>query len=416
MPYKHLPKQFEGIVETTEYRDPKIDIGEEVDEFIEGVTSRPQEEQEHMVKEYIEDAVPLALNTWKTGYRQNDEIIKNMENHHTANEKKIDTHASNIEELTREKESIKSEKYSDEKELKKLKKRTNNKEPYKKFTIVFFLIGAFALALLTLSEFSHAMSALNEALSGEKATTSTVVVFAFGAAGLLMGGKLVAVLYEYINYNRIFFISIISAALVMIGVSAYVTATGKAFADHKMQVSQDINKTTTKLATLMEDDDYDERDDDGELTESSKLIAKKIKTNQQALDSNMKKEVELKNQAIGLNQNMILLILLTELFIGGVIWMYITDYSRRTNKNKTDHEIAVIEGHMENMDAEINKKESEIEDEEEKIEHLRLENHDLHRVVSLIKTEEEIDSIENRIIGKETKKALSKLWKANKDT
>lgn len=117
MPYKHLPKKFEGIVESTNYEKPSVDIGDEIKEFVDGVVRNPSDEHEYLVKQSVENSVSLALHDWKIRYRQNDEIIENIEDHHTSNKEKIKDLESAKENEEKKLKKLKSEKHENEKHI-----------------------------------------------------------------------------------------------------------------------------------------------------------------------------------------------------------------------------------------------------------------------------------------------------------
>jgi cytoskeletal protein RodZ len=410
MPYKHLPKQFQGIVEATEYKEPDVDISEDMRTFVDGaVVQMPKEQQLHAIKEFVRNRVVLELGRWKNNYIQNDEIIENMTNHHNQNEQDISRLSNEIQELKKSEESIHAEKYANQQKLKKLQKYSTNSDPNKKFTIGFFMVAALALAILTLVEFATSMSVVNEVLSGEKTTSNMVMIFALGAAAILVGGKLISVLYEYIGYNRLFFIGVTVVALLAVVATTYTTSDNKAFADGNKQLQADVARINNALNDAVFIETLEDSDEDGVPTVAAKEAKAKQQKLLQQLSSYEEKLNTMKSRAIQLNKNTIWLVFLTELFIGGVIWMYVADYSRRTNRAKTDHELKILAEHLEQNEKELEKIREEIQGKEEEIELLRLENHDLHRVISLIYPEEKIEKIIEAIIENETNMALAHL-------
>ncbi len=401
MPYTHLPKKFQGIVEVTNYEEPSIDITEDIKSFISGVVKNPKEEQEFLVKDYIKSKVELELHSWRSKYRQNDEIIENMESHHKNNEEEIKKLNEEKEDLERKLKSIKSERFQNEKTLEDIDRNIPKSDLNKKFTLIFLITVAIGLAILTAYKFSVAMSSIASAVDGQTITFFKSVLYGLGALAILATGKIINVIYEKLHLNKKFFLTIASLAIVFSVISAYYLADDKAFLNTKTYLTKDLKQVTKDIREDCEVEDGETLSTDDkkmcdDLNRKKDLILKKLEP--------------MKDDAIGLDKTMLILILITEMLVGGVAWMYATDYSLYMNKDKRAHTAESIKKHIEdskNLESDINKK---IELIDEKIENLRLENHDLHRVLTTIKTEDEIDKVIDLIVKDETNNALSLLW------
>lgn len=119
---------------------------------------------------------------------------------------------------------------------------------------------------------------------------------------------------------------------------------------------------------------------------------------------------KMRKDAISLDKIMLVLVLFTEMFVGGVTWMYATDYSRYLTFDKRSHSIEAVKQHISSSATNENLVLAKIKEIEEKIEDLRQENHELHNVAGSIKTEKEIDDIISLIVDNETNMALAYLW------
>lgn len=425
MPYKHLPKKFQGIVEETNYIKPEINIDEDVREYIDGVVTNPSDEQEHLVKKFTESKVMLALHDWRSRYRQNDEIIENMEAHHTSNEQNILDLENEKKDFQRKLKKIKSEKHENEKHIEDVERSTPSSDINKKGTLVFLILVAVGLAILTAYKFATAMGAIASETGGHtlgNIGTVQYILYGLGALAILATGKIINVIYEKIHYSKAFFLTVATIAVLLGGISAYYLADDKAFLNTKAYIATDIEaldtsiaKVTKKLDKVQDDLAYSQRK--GKSTTALEQKLKKLQGNLKQLNEKYKVSQDnmksMKTDAIGLDKIMLILILFTEMFVGGVAWMYATDYTRYVNEDKRNHTLNSVKKHIDQFDDREKNILEKIEDIDNEIENIRLENHDLHRVVADIKTEKEIDDIIKLIIDDETNMALSYLWKKN---
>ena len=401
--YKHLPKKFEGIVEDTKYIEPQIDIDEEVKEYIDGVVNNASDEQEYMVKQFIDSKVRLSLHQWQSKYRQNDEIIENMEEHISLNNKKIAELEDDKKDLQRKIKKIKSEIVENEKILEEIERVSPKPDTNKKGTLYFLIFVSIGLAILTAYKFSIAMGQISNAVEGHSLSWWQYIVYGLGALAILATGKIINTIYEKIHYNKKFFLTVASLAIIFSAFSVYYVASDKAFLNTKAQIQMDYNNVKEKIRDI-------EPEPGEEISDEDKALLDKLKIKEAALQ---KKLEGLKDSAVALDKVMLMLVLFTEMLIGGITWMYATDYSRLLNKDKRVHSIETIKQHIEKFikeEADVNNKIAKIDEE---IEQLRLENHDLHRVLANIKTEKEIEDIIELIIKDEANMALSYLWKKN---
>ena len=423
MPYTHLPKKFQGIAESTDYQEPKIDIDEDVRDYVDGVVNNPSDEHEYLVKKFTESKVVLALHDWKSKYRQNDEIIENMEDHHESNNRKIEELEKEKGNLQKKLQKVQSEKYENEKHIEDVERVTPQSDWNKKGTLFFLILVAVGLAILTAYKFATAMGAISSATEGHTTiTTAQYILYGLGALSILATGKILNVIYEKLHYSKIFFLSVATLAIILSGFSAYYLANDKAFLNTKTYTSTDITQLEVKLLKLTkkldtQNDDLRYNMNKGKSTDELQKVIKNLEEQKSKLDKELislkNKSKDMKVEAIGLDKMMLILILFTEMLIGGTAWMYATDYTRYLNEDKRSHSIEAVRKHIESSDAKQQELISKIEGLEEEIEEIRLENHDLHRVVSNIKTEKEIDEVVQLIIEDETNMALSYLWKKN---
>ena len=416
MDYEHLPKEFEGIVEKTKYQAPEIDIKEEVESYVEGVIKKPEEEREYLIKNFIENKVKLVLSQWKSEYRQNDEIIENIEDHLKSNNEDTQKANKKINNLRNREKSVKSELHQNQKFIEDVEKNPPKSNLNKKVTLYFLIIVAVGLATLTAYKFSLAMGDIHSAMHNkEKLSLAQYIIYGFGAFAILATGKIINVIYEKINHSKKYFIAIATLAILLSGFSAYYLASDQAFLNQKTQLTTDLIKINNEISDLRNGQESYEEDsgetqasnnsnDKGELTE---LLSRK-----KELEKNLK---SMKKDVIGLDETMLILILFTEMLIGGTAWMYATDYSRYVKEEERMHAIKTTKEHIENNKNELVNINEEIKKTEDDIENLRLETHDLNRVLADIKTEKEIEKTIDLIIDNETNNALAYLWKASKD-
>jgi len=425
MPYTHLPKKFEGIAEATDYQKPEIDIDDDVRAYIDGVVNNPSDEHEYLVKKFTESKVILALNDWQSKYRQNDEIITNMEDHHASNDKKIEDLEKEKDELQKKLQKVKSEKHENEKHLEDINHATPTSDLNKKGTLVFLILVAIGLAVLTAYKFATAMGAISASIEGHTIiTTSQYILYGLGALAILATGKIINVIYEKLHYNKGFFLSIAILSIVFAGASAYYLADDKAFLNTKTYINSDVPKLQKIFDKSKKK--FDEEVDELSYAQSkgkpiqdiekrvNELKVKKDKAEKE-LNSIKNRQKSMQSDAISLDKVMLILILFTEMLVGGVAWMYATDYTRYIKEDKRTHSLDTITKHIANYEEKIVSILSQVTTLEEKIEEIRLENHDLHRVVSNIKTEKEIEDVVKLIIDDETNMALSYLWKKNSE-
>ena len=402
-PYKHLPKKFEGIVEDTKYVEPQIDIKEEVAEYVDGVVNNASDEQDYLVKQFVESKVKLSLNEWQSKYRQNDEIIENIEEHIELNNKKIEKLEDEKKDYQKKIKNIKSEVVENEKVLEEIERTSPKPDINKKGTLIFLIIVSLGLAILTAYKFSLAMGEISNAVEGHELNWWQYIIYGFGAFAVLATGKILNTIYEKIHYNKKFFIATASLAIIFAAFSAYYIASDKAFLNNKAQIQVEINNLKEKIADVEPEPGEDISDED-------KATLNKLKPELAQMEKKLKNS---KGEAVALDKVMLILVLFTEMLIGGTTWMYATDYSRFLNEDKRVHSIDTIKQHIDKFikeEGEINTKIAKLDEE---IEHFRLENHDLHRVLANIKTEEEIEDVIALIIKDETNMALAHLWKKN---
>ncbi len=416
MDYEHLPKEFEGIVEKTKYRSPEVDIEEDVKNYVEGVAKKPHEEQEYLIKNFIANKVKLVLSQWKSEYRQNDEIIENIEDHLKSNSEDTQKINNKINNLRNKEHSVKSELHQNQKFIEDVEKNPPKSNLNKKVTLYFLIIVAIGLATLTAYKFSLAMGDIHSAMHNkEKLNLLQYIIYGFGAFAILASGKIINVIYEKINHNKKYFIIIASLAVLLSGFSAYYLASDQAFLNKKTQIATELTKIENEISDLRNGQESYEEDSENTQTsnntnnssELAQLESKKAKINKK-LDS-------MKEDVIGLDKTMLILILFTEMLIGGTAWMYATDYSRYAKEEERTHAIKTAKEHIENNKKELIKITEEIKALEDDIENLRLETHDLNRVLADIKTEKEIEKTIDLIVENETSKALSYLWKITED-
>jgi len=404
MDYEHLPKEFEGIIEKTKYQAPNIDIEEDVKNYVEGVVKKPEEEREYLVKNFVDNTVRLALSEWKSKYRQNDEIIENIENHLKKNDKDTQHLNSQVDNLRKAEKSVKSEIFKDEKFLEDVERNSPKSSLNKRVTLYFLIIVAIGLAILTMYKFSLAMGHIKEEMSGEDLSAYQYILYGLGAFAILATAKIINVIYEKIYHSKIYFISIAASAVILSGFSVYSLASDQAFLNKKAQLVESKKNIDRKINRLTRGRHHTQSQNSNKL----KHLTEKQKRLEQQLD-NMKDEV------IGLDKTMLILILFTEMLIGGTAWMYATDYSRYVKEEERTHAINTAKLHIEKNKKVLEDLSQQIKDKENEIEQIRLENHDLNRVLANIKTEQEIEDAIKKIVKNESDKALAYLWKISED-
>lgn len=263
---------------------------------------------------------------------------------------------------------------------------------------------AIGLAILTAYKFATAMGAISAETEGHDITIVQYVLYGLGALAILATGKILNIVYEKLHYNRNFFLLVASTAVILAGVSAVYLANDKAFLNTKAYIAKDLKQVESKISDI-------EPEPGESLSTEDEQIFKKLKQEEKELNIRLG---TMKEDAIGLDMIMLILILFTEIFIGGIAWMYATDYTRYMYEDKRSHSIDSVTKSIEESDKKQEVILNNIAKIEEEIDHIRLENHDLHRVVANIKTEKEIDDVVDLIITNETNKALAYLWQ--KDT
>ncbi len=416
MDYEHLPKEFEGIVEKTKYRSPEIDIEEDVKSYVDGVVKKPNEEQEYLIKNFIENKVKLVLSQWKSEYRQNDEIIENIEDHLKSNSEDTKKINNKINNLRNKEHSIKSELHQNQKFIEDVEKNPPKSNLNKKVTLYFLIIVAIGLATLTAYKFALAMGDIHSAMHNkEKLNLLQYIIYGFGAFAILASGKIINVIYEKINHNKKYFITIASLAILLSGFSAYYLASDQAFLNKKTQIATELTKIENEISDLKNGQESYEEDSENTQTTNNSSNNNEL-TQLESKKAEIKKKLDsMKEDVIGLDKTMLILILFTEMLIGGTAWMYATDYSRYAKEEERTHAIKTAKEHIENNKKELIKITEEIKALEDDVENLRLETHDLNRVLADIKTEKEIEKTIDLIIENETSKALSYLWKTIED-
>jgi len=409
MSYDNLPENFQSLIEKASYEAPNIDIENDVREYVDGVVNNPSEEQEHLVKQFIKNKVTLSLHDWKSKYRQNDEIIENMEKHVLNNDKKIENLEKEKKDLQLKIKKINSSKHENEQYIQEYEKVAPTGDINKKFTLIFLITVAVGLAILTAYKFATAMSAIDIATSGESDISITkYILYGLGALAILATGKIINVIYEKIGYNKKFFLTVASLAIILSFVSAYYLASDKAFLKTKTEVTKDINTLKTDIKALEEDLEIEPGETLDDTDIKNQKILEELKVKKKQLEE---KEKGMKTEAIELDQAMLILILFTEMLIGGTAWMYATDYTRYLDSDKRSHSLQAIRNHIDSSEDNAQQLLVKIEDLEDQIKKIRLESHDLHIIIADIKTEQEIDEIIDLIVEDETNKALSYLWK-----
>jgi len=402
-----------------EYEKPSYDIAADLDGFLEGVKNAAEEEREVKVTAYIKNKMQLILLDWKTRYRQNDEIIANIENKSSFDEQAFKEKVAEEKSLRKKIKGLDASLYKANSEIMDFERMNpEDKGGNKKITLIFFFIIAAALGIVSAYKFAMALSQIEmqlmvqttvDAVTDNSPGLFKIIIFTLASFSILAGGKIISTIYEKLNYNKMFYLTFAGLAIITIVFSAYFLAQDKAFMNEKAIVDnyslqaklqlKDINKQLARPGKRKVMGDAREKLE----TEKNELNAK--------IETLTEKSREATNEAIGLDKISVILIVLTEIFVGAVAWMYAIDYERLKNSNTREHSISILKKHMSDYNAEKVQVNENLEQVAEKMLELKQELHRLNLVLSKIKTENEIDELTTLIINDEVNNALGKLWR-----
>jgi len=412
MKNKVFLKFTDEMLKMAEYEKPEIDeLKNEIFSYVNELKNSdiPDKNKQVHLKEFTDNKLSIFFNEYKSRYRQNDEIIENIENkikYDTSSlkdlEEKIKSKKNEIEYLQQEKEVIENEKNN------LLSYKGEKPTLYEKFTLIFFLLIAIGLAILSAYEFSITLNKI-EALSENKDIANThisvfkFILFMFGSFSILIASKAISLIYEKFNYSRKFFIIIVSLSILLAFSSALLLSFDKAFLSERGNL---INKITTIQKQI------------DKINEQAALTGQNLNDFPQV--KNLKKELKELNiklekynkKAIMLYMLVTILILISEIFAGATAWSYISEYDKKYSKynrsqKKLENKLKDIENDEKEAKKILEKLEKEYID-------LKTEIHRLNLVLSKIKTEEEIENIIQNYKNSIYQEALTKLLKKEK--
>lgn len=250
MNYKNLPKRLQETIKEADYQEPQINIEKEVHVYVDGVIKNPDDEQEHLVKKFVESKVNLTLHSWKSRYRQNDEIIENIEARIKSNEEDIAELESEKKDLNKKVKKIKSTKHENEEYIEDIERVAPSSDINKKSTLIFLIIVALGLAILTAYKFSTAMNAISVELDDQSLGIVQYIIYGLGSLAILATGKILNVVYEKINYSKTFFLSVSATAIVLAAFTAYFLAGDKAFLNTKQVATTGMEKIENDIESI----------------------------------------------------------------------------------------------------------------------------------------------------------------------
>ncbi len=428
----------ENILKLAEYVEPQFDIENDVNEMIAGIQTQPKDEQSSLLKKFISNKIILSLTEWRSRYKQNDHVIKNIQNKISGEEKRAEYLRSEINRYEEKITSNHSRIFEIKESIKDYERiKADKVDLSKKFNLIFFIFVAIALAIVSGYKFAYAniqIENVQHATLGGKHLEGMDLylkyfLYSMASFVVLATGKILATIYEKINFNKAFFLSIASLAVVLGVISAFYLAKDNVFlSDYQIAVSEKISlndslhNNDNGLLTEIEQSQNNingakasQEPDANETIKSetakiakNELKVKEIENKIKILEQKITKEGSDANELNGLT---LLIVLISEMLVGAVTWMYAVDYSRYQDNDKRKHSIESFNAHLAQYEDETEYLNGELKKVQEELIVVMEELHRLNLIISKIKSIEEIEMIQSLIIDTESSKALAKLWR-----
>jgi uncharacterized membrane protein (DUF106 family) len=394
MEKKVFLKFTDEMLKMAEYEPPKLDeTKEEIKKYVNSLKKSdvPDKQKHSLLKDYINQKLSLVFNEYKSRYRQNDEIIENINDKIKYDTEELNKLEKKIEEENKNLEYLDSEEIITQKEIKEIQTHENVKPTlYEKFTAVFFIIMALGLAVLSAYEFSISLAKIEALANGKELNDIHIpvikfILFLFGSFSILIASKAINLLYEKFNYSKKFFITVVSLSVILAISSAVMLSSDKAFITGVYNLKQEIKKVETKkneLSDLKESGEEFTAEDEAQL----KKYENKLNELRKKLKEANKKSVELDFLAS-------IIILIAEMFAGATAWMYISEYDLKFNKHSQNSILKNLEETLQNIEKEKQETQEKIENLKNEYIKTKEEIHRLNLILSKIKTEKEIEQI-----------------------
>lgn len=217
---------------------PQVDLSTEVDEFCDSLKYLDDDERERKLKDFIRPSVEHEVEKWQSQFSHAQSSLVRL--HDLIDD--VDREKRNLEvevsTINQEKSDLKTKRASSERKLDKISADAVGVKPitpYSKMSYQMFIIGTLIIGILTAWYYLTIQTRIQFAQDinperGSDFFPGTLaylqqkpenIIYGLGVVMFLLAGKVISVIYEKLDHNRIFFLVCAVICLGAIGGSVY---------------------------------------------------------------------------------------------------------------------------------------------------------------------------------------------------
>lgn len=217
---------------------PQVDLSNEVDGFCDSLKYLDDDERERKLKDFIRPSVEHEVEKWQSQFSHAQSSLVRL--HDLIDD--VDREKRNLEvevsTINQEKSDLKTKRASSERKLDKIRADAVSVKPvtsYSRMSYRMFIIGTLIIGVLTAWYYLTIQSRIQFAQNvnperGNDLFPGTLaylqenpenIVYGLGVVMFLLAGKVISVVYEKLDHNKIFFLVCAVLCLGAIGGSVY---------------------------------------------------------------------------------------------------------------------------------------------------------------------------------------------------
>ncbi len=330
----------EKIEEYSHFYELKIEESE-IEHYVASLEHTEKSLRRGSLDEYIKAKLESEASDWKRrfeGYLNRLTQMKdNLLNSVTKLTKYISTKENTIADLKYKKSEKEAQAIKIEQDI------INVGNSHHKITIIFLLIIALALTIVSGNEFYEVKKALAGYDSNEEISILSAIIYILGSFAFLAGGKILSIIYERSGRNNKFFYGVaISAVFVtLLGILSLATSTS---------MQDDVINLTKKIGSYTGDGEAGP--DEANNEESDKESDENGLANLEKLQEEATKDLK------SMRFYFIILTLLSELLIGAMAWITLIDYNHTSSKEQMEKTKSKLDAEILKIEEKINKEEN----------------------------------------------------------